>query len=1656
LIFRIAGGYSFFQYELFFYQYKFHHIGGYMEELELTPWISVNELLSDSTREHIIQAALSQIDNCPLELLELSKRVFRKNIKIDGFRSFARAPEYIKKQAVANKFQHNPIVYNVVIALWATSGDPVFQQYEKTLRSSSLPVGNSWDWKIAINGYHQPETNAELSNLTKIFYEDKNQLEKELSILAELWFSTGVIDWEEEEVEELEKIDKPISSIMESCSDDKEYDKDPPQLLLTLSNIKGNLESCHGILKVELINLNNAFETWEFDKFTRSLDKLIEGKDLWIQLSHQEETVRESLRKQLLYEFSKREDINEHVLIEQLRDGGDINDEYSNLDKAVNILQSYDTKKLEYLNIVQKKQAKLSEQISALRAWDNSEIEEVHDLLLTDDLVDASIEEIRVRIDNLDNQTNLIANKLQTFRTRTIKNIQHRITEIQQVVRKPKDITINNQPLSSFNMESLIELDDPNLIKLDNEVEKEHTDILARSHPGKAKEAAKELFDNGWNEKHFKDLIEGLATETRGAEVLLAQLAAGKNGHLTNIEITYSSEVVDSLLSGLDIFAGSDSPFDFVGSVFPILIEGWKVLSPKKKAELCILAVKANCQASYRFPDGFLWTVSDKWPLPDEMPFWETVWNGLIYNNPPIIFSDELEKKSKDNLEKAKKSVEIALKKQGGHYVRLDSFQSNRHRIMILKHFMPEAEEIRDSFNNFETMLAQSHPAGIKKILNKLSNYISEKENEFSGYELEKKYDKGISAEEINDQDPFHKRVALTHMYSCSEKIFDFGYALTEYWKVVDSRQDSIKFEQLLDELEALDRPSTLTAVLEESSMNFMNSNLPVWDDKVTNSVIEKYVLCRLLKERAFAMRMPLTIGYLINDGFKWDQFFHRILNDIANPLKPEEAAEYLLDQDALNQAALLVDLLDMEKQKLVVSIEKDKLIRDLKRELRKLDTSGLDIPEDFEEILQRDQDLGRWGYLENLLSDYIELSRLTTQEAQRNIDEEIKELLQEIRLLEDDLFEIRDSIPEEAFNSIMEAFKTIRVAPRDPDLPVIGKELIAYVKFRYEHKSWSENEVKEKIGNFITKALKKEIDDKTALSIEEIYYAFKDGRYSDLGLVSNQFETSRERTRKNILDLWMRLAEIKKIFTNDLNSMVVEDIQQLFSLFARMINMKHFISLAGKSLDSTDKLVHQYWELIYPKTSELDIPCVFVALPGSTTISEIRRFDDFLAERYFEESYFVFIFAPGCSSEILGKIKGRSGGEKFVLIDDEIIKKLVLAEVHGKTPADILRPLMMRSVEESATVFVYKGSTNEYTGIFVGREPLINEMVTSSENYTLYGGRYIGKSSVLNAIKRRLENLKTEALYITLEGESDYDNAHILWRLAEKIGIVYLLKEDNDFKNALVKHMELHSEKNLVLLIDEIDYYLKENKEQFTVLEPLRACSEIFGSRFRVIISGATKLYSFLKERGQSDTWRRMFKPLEPLGNLKTHDAEKIVEEGFISILGWHFEDDVIPRLIIEHTGGHPAFVQNFCSKLLNFVRDQNRRIIKVDDVEYVFKDTGPNSFMEFVRNILDLNLDDPAKYLLLMMPYMNEDIEMSGFTRDQLVKTTYVSDITIPESEIERILDNLIVMSVVKAKTKDIFEFTVPDYPNILRNLVTQKNIGELESSVKALYQE
>ena len=939
------------------------------------------------------------------------------------------------------------------------------------------------------------------------------------------------------------------------------------------------------------------------------------------------------------------------------------------------------------------------------------------------------------------------------------------------------------------------------------------------------------------------------------------------------------------------------------------------------------------------------------------MSTWAQLWQSALLGEPINIFTGHRETILRDKLEDKRREAVQDFSKDGGHFVRLSGIRSNRHRSLLGDHLLPE---LKREFEKLEKYYADFLDADAHKLHQKileLEHVLRVEWKElFSDIAITERYEQGVLDDKIDDS-TFHRKTSLRVLKDCTNSILAFGQALADYWKIKDVQFSGINSQTLQSELSRFDDLTALgRAAFDYIAKTDREDQLP-WDVDYAQKTSKEYIFEEILSDSSYTIRLPHTISYLVNYDLQWEDIRGRILNDLAYSLSPNEVAKHLLDANAPNQVLLITQHISLDNQKDAQILRKDR-----ERKIEILEKELLQLGGKIEGFLDH-RALGRWGLADKLLSDEIDILGQIKEDETRVKEEKSYALVQKINTLDMEIAKVRSQIPTAVYQLIVQGLNKTREALLQDGLFTEIEGYLEELQYRLDRNSWPEKKLRQVTDNLIKVTTEATIPGGFATPLLQILEYLENEQVEELGLSKNSVTISEMKTRADLLINWFLAKDIKTVKSEEIHRGEIVSIQQLFRYFAQMVKMKRYQSIAGEPIENEYPLVYEYWKLQFPKTNALDSSCIFMALPGDPpSPKDIKYLRGFLDNKEFLEYSFVFLFVLGSTDKITNRLKSAYAKKGLLIIDDQSLRQMLLAEAQNLTPLGRLRPMMLNAIQANTDIFTVNQSVNARTAIFVGRGNLIDRIVASGDNYALYGGRRIGKSSVLYAVAQRLKRRIDKVVLFDLQGEAHFNDNYVSQKLFQELWPEQLLEEDSDLKSSLNQYLEENPQAKIVILIDEIDRYITVNNERHTLIETLRSTSDRFGDRFRVIIAGFVDLYDCLKGRGPytptNDPWIRTFNGI-CIENLNPISAEKIVQEGFLSILGWSFENISLPRQIYMHTGGHPAFVQKFCLKLLERVRKRGDQIVKLMDIEAVWVSEHPqDSFIAYVQKTLGMNL--------------------------------------------------------------------------------------------------
>jgi hypothetical protein len=378
-------------------------------------------------------------------------------------------------------------------------------------------------------------------------------------------------------------------------------------------------------------------------------------------------------------------------------------------------------------------------------------------------------------------------------------------------------------------------------------------------------------------------------------------------------------------------------------------------------------------------------------------------------------------------------------------------------------------------------------------------------------------------------------------------------------------------------------------------------------------------------------------------------------------------------------------------------------------------------------------------------------------------------------------------------------------------------------------------------------------------------------------------------------------------------------------------------------------------------------------------------------------------VFVPKGVSQLREKFDIGRSDDRFVVIGLEEATAVSTAQTRGAP----LRQLLHRGAPklEGIGLFCTDGAVDSRKNLFVGRD-LALDRLENSDRSAILGGRRIGKTSLLLALKERLISKRRNPFNVgyvyadPLPGDPDLTLAA---RIAESLGLGVPTDMD-EFTRVLTRACQ---QGRVAVLIDEADRYIQasrlkhgDSSDSFPLMRVLRGIQLDKKDSFKVVCAGFKQLYYELSIRPNQDSaypFKNFLTPVEnAVGDLSADQVEELLRTAFSEMLGAAL-DPSVARLVKIKTSGHPAFVQMFGRQLLEILdhrrKTTSKLVVTEADVERVYSDTPHGgggqhaSYIDYVYETLNWNLSHLGRAIMLAI---SSDIVANGYPPD----TRYSSD--------------------------------------------------------------
>lgn len=264
----------------------------------------------------------------------------------------------------------------------------------------------------------------------------------------------------------------------------------------------------------------------------------------------------------------------------------------------------------------------------------------------------------------------------------------------------------------------------------------------------------------------------------------------------------------------------------------------------------------------------------------------------------------------------------------------------------------------------------------------------------------------------------------------------------------------------------------------------------------------------------------------------------------------------------------------------------------------------------------------------------------------------------------------------------------------------------------------------------------------------------------------------------------------------------------------------------------------------------------------------------------------------------------------------------------------DARLPIFLRCTLPFSAVNPYTPSGYVPPEMFFGRDQMVRELQRSSGSCLVYGGRQLGKSALLQHVRREFHHPEQERYAwvedIKLLGDPQADSPpETLWgRVRDGLKELKLLPrsittdKQEEVIRRVQKVMDERRDRHVLMLFDEADKFLDADaEERFQVVEGLRNLMLNTQRRFKVVFAG---LHNVQRFQGIPNQPLAQFGTPLLVGPLELTAAQKLVHDP-LEVLGYRFEDAGTVLRILSYTNYHPGLIQLFCHELLRHLRQQD-----------------------------------------------------------------------------------------------------------------------------------
>ncbi|MGL6161483.1 RNaseH domain-containing protein [Microbulbifer sp.] len=288
---------------------------------------------------------------------------------------------------------------------------------------------------------------------------------------------------------------------------------------------------------------------------------------------------------------------------------------------------------------------------------------------------------------------------------------------------------------------------------------------------------------------------------------------------------------------------------------------------------------------------------------------------------------------------------------------------------------------------------------------------------------------------------------------------------------------------------------------------------------------------------------------------------------------------------------------------------------------------------------------------------------------------------------------------------------------------------------------------------------------------------------------------------------------------------------------------------------------------------------------------------------------------------------RARIAAERSILIVDEA--SVVFAALHPGERREAL--IKVGVLTYSCNPFNDFGNAVPRE-LFFGRTKELDRIRNASGLVVLYGGRRLGKSSILHQVLRQVEQPEN-AVYVNYKTIERMDYRMSAWETlagalvnAEVVPAIARPRKVQDFVNHLRKHIAESGVSRLYLLLDEVDRMMAEeialSPGEHGFVERLGALADELRPHcdIQIVLAGLHDVARIEAERSNSIFNRAESIALRPWTEPEDIRLGQELVVKPLHALGYRFEDDAgdVPMRIMAVCNAYPALIQMYLKRLI------------------------------------------------------------------------------------------------------------------------------------------